>query len=57
MRSNDSPDAKWRVGLNAKNLTDEAYLTNGYNIPALGVLTGSYGAPRSVLATIEYRFF
>ena len=52
-----SPDAKWRVGLNAKNLTDEAYLTNGYNIPALGVLTGSYGAPRSVLATIEYRFF
>ncbi|MEO8381269.1 MAG: TonB-dependent receptor [Acidobacteriota bacterium] len=52
-----SPDAKWRFGLNAKNLTDEEYLTNGYNIPALGVLTGSYGAPRTVLATIEYRFF
>ena len=52
-----SPDAKWRVGLNAKNLTDEEYLTNGYNIPALGILTGSYGAPRTVLATIEYRFF
>jgi iron complex outermembrane receptor protein len=52
-----SPDAKWRVGLNMKNLTDEAYLTNGYNIPALGVLTGSYGAPRTALATIEYRFF
>jgi iron complex outermembrane receptor protein len=52
-----SPDAKWRVGLNAKNLSDEAYLTNGYNIPALGVLTGSYGAPRTVLATVEYRFF
>jgi iron complex outermembrane receptor protein len=52
-----SPDAKWRFGVNAKNLTDEAYLTNGYNIPALGVLTGSYGAPRTVLATIEYRFF
>ncbi|HEX6084623.1 MAG TPA: TonB-dependent receptor [Thermoanaerobaculia bacterium] len=52
-----SPDAKWRFGLNAKNLTDEAYLTNGYNIPALGVLTGSYGAPRTVLATVEYRFF
>ena len=50
-----SPDAKWRFGLNAKNLTDEAYLTNGYNIPALGVLTGSYGAPRTVLATVEYR--
>lgn len=52
-----SPDAKWRFGVNAKNLADEAYLTNGYNIPALGVLTGSYGAPRTVLATIEYRFF
>ena len=52
-----SPDAKWRFGLNSKNMTDEEYLTNGYNIPALGVLTGSYGAPRTVLATIEYRFF
>ena len=52
-----SPDAKWRFGLNGKNLGDEAYLTNGYNIPALGVLTGSYGAPRTVLATVEYRFY
>jgi iron complex outermembrane recepter protein len=52
-----SPDAKWRFGLNAKNLTDEAYLTNGYNIPALGILTGSFGAPRTVLATVEFRFF
>ena len=52
-----SPDAKWRFGINGKNLGDKAYLTNGYNIPALGVLTGSYGAPRTVLATIEYRFF
>lgn len=51
-----SPDATWRFGLNAKNITDEAYLTNGYNIPALGILTGSYGAPRTVLATVEYRF-
>ena len=52
-----SPDAKWRFAVNGKNLTDEEYLTNGYNIPSLGVLTGSYGAPRTVLATIEYRFF
>jgi iron complex outermembrane receptor protein len=52
-----SPSAKWRFGFNAKNLTDEEYLTNGYNIPALGVLTGSYGAPRTALATVEYRFF
>ncbi len=52
-----SPDAKWRFGVNGKNLADEGYLTNGYNIPALGIKTGSYGAPRTVLATIEYRFF
>lgn len=52
-----SPSANWRFGLNAKNLNDEEYLTNGYNIPALGILTGSYGAPRTVLATVEYRFF
>jgi iron complex outermembrane receptor protein len=52
-----SPDARWRFGLTGKNLSDEEYLTNGYNIPALGVLTGSFGAPRTFLATIEYRFF
>jgi iron complex outermembrane receptor protein len=51
-----TPGGDWRFGVAAKNLTDEAYLTNGYNIPALGVLTGSYGAPRTVQATIEYRF-
>jgi iron complex outermembrane receptor protein len=52
-----SPDAKWRLGINGKNLTDKGYLTNGYNIPAFGIRTGSYGAPRTVLATIEYRLF
>ena len=48
-----SPDAKWRFGINGKNLGDKAYLTNGYNIPSLGILTGSFGAPRTVLATLE----
>jgi iron complex outermembrane receptor protein len=52
-----SPDARWRVGLAGKNLTDEEYITNGYNIPALGIRTGSYGAPRSVVGTLEFRFF
>ena len=51
-----SPGAKWRFGINGKNLADEEYLTNGYNIPSLGVVTGSYGAPRTVLGTVEYRF-
>jgi iron complex outermembrane receptor protein len=51
-----SPDAHWRLGVNGKNLSDEEYLTNGYNIPSLGILQGSYGAPRTVTATIEYKF-
>jgi iron complex outermembrane receptor protein len=52
-----SPSAHWRLGLVGRNLTDKAYLTNGYNLPVFGVVVGSYGAPRTVLATVEYRFF
>jgi len=51
-----SGDGTWRVGITGKNLTDEEYLTNGYNIPTFGLYQGSYGAPRTVLATVEYRF-
>jgi iron complex outermembrane recepter protein len=51
-----SGDATWRFGVAGKNLSDEEFLTNGYNIPALGVLQGSYGPPRTVIATLEYRF-
>jgi len=50
-------DGKWGVKINGYNLTDEEYLTNGYNIPVLGVVTGSYGAPATVTAGFEYRFF
>ena len=52
-----SPGARWRLGINGKNLSDAAYLNNGYNVPTAGVLTGSYGTPRTVIATLEYRFF
>jgi iron complex outermembrane receptor protein len=52
-----SSDAKWRFGISGKNLTDEEYLTNGYNIPVLGIFQGSYGMPRTFVATLEYRFF
>ncbi len=51
-----SPDAHWRVGVSGRNLTDEEFLTNGYNIPVFGILQGSYGAPRTWVGTIEYRF-
>ncbi len=52
-----SGNAKWRFGISGKNLLDEEYLTNGYNIPALGILQGSYGMPRTFIATLEFRFF
>ena len=42
-----------RVAL--KNLADKAYRTDGYNIPALGVLNGFYGAPRQVSLGVSYR--
>ncbi len=52
-----SPNAKWRIGLSGKNLTDEEYLTNGYNLPVLGSIQGSYGAPLTIVGTVEFRFF
>ena len=52
-----SGNAKWRLAIHGKNLGDEEYLTNGYNIPVLGLLQGSYGQPRTVTATIEYKLF
>ncbi len=50
-----SRNGKWRFGISGKNLTDEEYLTNGYNIPVLGVVQGSYGTPRTFIATVEFR--
>ena len=47
----------WGIKVNGYNLTDEEYLTNGYNIPVLGVVTGSYGPPATVTAGLQYKFF
>ena len=52
-----SGNAKWRFGISGKNLTDKEYMTNGYNLPVLGSVSGSFGAPRTFIATLEYRFF
>jgi len=52
-----SRNAHWRIGISGKNLTDEEYLTSGYNLPVLGVIQGSYGAPLTVIGTVEYRFW
>jgi iron complex outermembrane receptor protein len=47
--------ATWSFSLQGSNLTDKAYRTDGYNIPALGVLNGFYGAPRQVSLGVSYR--
>jgi iron complex outermembrane receptor protein len=52
-------DGKVRFGLHGRNLGDTQYKTAGYNFPTLGfegVLTAFYGPPRTVSATVEYRF-
>ena len=60
-----SASAAWLVGLHGKNLADEAWRTAGYcfgfrNCPsALGGennTTVFFGPPRTVFATVEYRF-
>jgi iron complex outermembrane receptor protein len=42
--------------LQGTNLADKAYRTDGYNIPALGVLNGFYGPPRTVTFSVGYKF-
>jgi iron complex outermembrane recepter protein len=54
-----SADNKIRAGLHGKNLGNEHYKTGGYVFPTLGfegTLTAFYGNPRTVSATLEYRF-
>ena len=49
-------DRHWSFALQGSNLGDKRYRTDGYNIPALGVLSGYYGAPRQLTASASYRF-
>jgi iron complex outermembrane recepter protein len=52
-------DGKIRFGVHGKNLSDEHYRTAGYLFPTLGkegVLTAFYGNPRTISATLDYRF-
>jgi iron complex outermembrane receptor protein len=54
-----SANNKIRAGLHGKNLGNEHYKTGGYLFPTLGyegTLTAFYGNPRTVSATVEYRF-
>lgn len=49
-------DSHWKLALEGNNLTDREYRTTGYNIPALGILTGFYGPPRTVSLTATYEW-
>ena len=54
-----SADNRIRAALHGRNLNDKRYKTGGYVFPTLGnegTLTAFYGNPRTVSATLEYRF-
>ncbi len=46
----------WTFSLQGSNLTNKVYRTTGYNIGALGIITGFDGSPRMVTASALYRF-
>jgi len=46
----------WTLSLQGTNLANKSYRTTGYNIAALGIVTGYYGAPRMVTLTARYKF-
>ncbi|WP_304074911.1 TonB-dependent receptor [Maricaulis maris] len=62
----EGEDGHWQFGLHGRNLTDEEYRVSGYDFvnnttlaPELGLegtLIGYYGPPRTVTATIAWRY-
>ena len=46
----------WTFSLQGSNLADKHFLTTGYVIPATGVRTGFYGAPRQWSLSARYEF-
>jgi len=55
----DDDDGHWRAGLHGKNLSDEEYKVAGYAFATLGRegnVTAFYGPPRTISASVEYRF-
>ncbi len=49
-------DRPWTLSLQGTNLANKSYRTTGYNIGALGIVTGYYGAPRMATLTARYTF-
>ncbi len=46
----------WSLSLQGSNLANKSYRTTGYNIAALGIVTGYYGNPRMVTLSARYTF-
>ncbi|MEI7037793.1 TonB-dependent receptor [Fulvimonas yonginensis] len=49
-------DQPWSLSLQGTNLANKSYRTTGYNVGALGIYTGFYGAPRMVTLSVKYQF-
>ncbi|WP_428819421.1 TonB-dependent receptor [Microbulbifer sp. MCCC 1A16149] len=49
-----SADGNWQLSLQGKNLREEEYRNAGYN--SAGLVTGYYGAPRTIALTGSYNF-
>jgi iron complex outermembrane receptor protein len=52
-----SDNDRLRVGVYGRNLSDERYITSGYNFPTIdGSVTAFYGDPLTVTGSVEVRF-
>lgn len=54
-----SSNDRWRIGVYGRNLSDERYITSGYNFPGAATdnsVLAFYGNPRTVTASVEVRF-
>jgi len=54
-----SANDHWRIGVHARNLSDERYRTGGYNFPGLAFgdsVIGFYAPPRTVFVSLEARY-
>lgn len=52
-------DDHWRLGIYGRNLSDERYITSGYNFPGAATdnsVLAFYGNPRTVTASVEFRY-
>ncbi|NEX94787.1 TonB-dependent receptor [Caulobacter sp. 17J65-9] len=53
----EAPGDRWFLSLGGKNLTDERYITHGFDLSdSLGYQLAYYGAPRTWSATLGVRF-